>query len=101
MSTAKIYGQDLGLLKRSDLLDALKFEGTAKNLGQYPFVVAYSSGKVSTVTYTTTSGTIVKTLNYTGDMLTSIVLSGDTPSGIALTKTLTYTGDSLTGASYA
>lgn len=45
-------------------------------------------------------GNITKTLNYTGEKLTSIVLSGNTPNGISLTKTLSYTGDSLTNITY-
>ena len=45
--------------------------------------------------------TIVKTFNYTGADLTSIVLSGYTPGGISLTKTLTYSAGELVGITYS
>lgn len=78
------------------------FERTNKNLKSYPATLAYSgSGDLSTITYTVPGGTIVKTFNYTAGNLTSIVLSGNTPSGISLTKTLTYTTGNLTGVSYS
>jgi hypothetical protein len=76
------------------------FETVSKNLKAWNSTLAYSLGKLTTITYTEGPDTIVKTFNYTGDKLTSIVLSGDTPAGIDLTKTLTYTGDSLTGVAY-
>ena len=44
---------------------------------------------------------ITKTINRTGDKITTIVLSGATPSGISLTKTFTYTGDNITGIAYS
>lgn len=54
----------------------------------------YTAGAVSS----TTSGT---TLTRTSGSITSIVLSGSTPSGILLTKTLTYTGGVVTGIVYS
>lgn len=77
------------------------FESVSKNLKGFPAVLNYTLGELTSITYTTESGTITKTLNYTGDNLTSIVLSGDTPAGIELTKTLNYTGDILTSISYS
>lgn len=77
------------------------FEKVSKNLDAYPYVLSYSNGRVSSIVYTTDTGTITKTINYTGSQLASIVLSGDTPSGIELTKTLTYTGDNLTEVIYS
>jgi hypothetical protein len=77
------------------------FETVSKNLKSYPAAYNYAAVKLTSVVYTTPSGTITKTLNYTGDALTSIVLSGSTPSGIALTKTLAYTSGVLTSVSYS
>ena len=80
---------------------AITYETVSKNLNTNPYVLNYTSGDVTSIIYTTPSGTITKTLNYTSGDLTSIVLSGDTPAGIDLTKTLTYTGSDLTGVSYS
>lgn len=83
-------------------VNANTFETINKNLSSYPATLAYTGGgDLSTITYTVPGGTIVKTLNYTAGDLTSIVLSGNTPSGINLTKTLTYTSGNLTGVSYS
>jgi hypothetical protein len=78
-----------------------EFETVSKNLKSWDATFAYSSGVLNTITYTDGVDTIVKTFNYTGSQLTSIVLSGDTPSGIDLTKTFGYTGSSLTSVSYS
>ena len=78
-----------------------EFETVAKNLKSYPNSRSYTGARLDSVTYTVPGGTIIKTLNYTGDKLTSVVLSGDTPSGIELTKTNTWTGDNLTGVAYS
>ena len=78
------------------------FESVSQNIKDYPHVINYADDKVSTIVYTLPGGfEVTKTLNYTGDKLTSIVLSGDTPSGINLTKTLNYTGDNLSSVSYS
>lgn len=77
------------------------FETVSKNLESAPATFAYSMGRLSSITYTVAAGTIVKTFNYTGDKLTSIVLSGDTPAGVDLTKTFGYTVDTLTSVSYS
>jgi len=77
------------------------FETVSKNIKAWAAVFAYTDGRLTTITYTKNDSTILKTLNYTGEKLTSIVLSGNTPSGIELTKTLSYTGDQLTGTNYA
>lgn len=76
----------------------ITFEAVSRNLPSEGIAYAYSGGNLTQITY---SSGIVKTLNYTGDTLTSVVLSGSTPSGIALTKTLTYSGDDLAGAVYS
>ncbi|CAB4169737.1 Collagen triple helix repeat [uncultured Caudovirales phage] len=71
------------------------FESVSSNLNGYAATLAYVGGRLSAVTYAKPGGDIVKTLNYTGDDLTSIVLSGNTPVGIALTKTFVYSGGNL------
>lgn len=87
----------------SQLVDALfpSFETVNKNLKSYNSTLGYQSGVLKTITYTFGANSIVKTFNYTDGKLTSVVLSGDTPSGITLTKTLTYTGSDLTGVAYS
>lgn len=75
------------------------FETVSSNLSAYNYVINYNmSGDISSIVY---SNGITKTLNYTGDDITSIVLSGSTPSGISLTKTLTYTSGNVTGITYS
>ena len=79
-----------------------EFETVSKNLKSYPYTLTYAGGDLDTITYNLGGGlSIVKTFNYTLTVLTSIVLSGDTPLGISLTKTLVYTGDDLTSVSYS
>lgn len=78
------------------------FETVSKNLKGNPCVLQYTLGALSSIIYTVPMiGTITKTFNNTGSKLTSIVLSGDTPSGINLTKTFNYTGDTLSSISYS
>jgi hypothetical protein len=78
------------------------FETVNRNLSAYPHAINYASGRISSIVYTLSGPTtITKTINYTGDRVTSIVLSGATPSGISLTKTITYTGDNITGVAYS
>jgi hypothetical protein len=74
------------------------FETVSKNLSAKDFFISYDlAGNLLSLTY---DNGIVKTLGYTSGKLTSITLSGSTPSGIELTKKLTYTGDELTGVNY-
>jgi hypothetical protein len=78
------------------------FESVSKNLKSKPYALTYTGGVLTSIVYTLGGGLfITKTLGYTGSNLTTIVLSGDTPSGITLTKTLTYTGGVLTGIAYS
>jgi hypothetical protein len=77
------------------------FETVSKNLDNLTPTFGYTSGVLTSITYTNGVITIVKTLNYTSGVLTSIVLSGDTPSGIDLTKTLNYTSGTLTSFTYS
>lgn len=74
------------------------FETVSQNLDARGASCVYSGELLQSVTYL--SG-VVKTFNYTGELLTSVVLSGSTPSGIDLTKTFSYTGESLTGIAYS
>ena len=74
-----------------------------KNLKSYPDTRVVGLYGYDSITYDLGGGlSIVKTFNFDVDgILTSIVLSGDTPSGIDLTKTLNYTGDDLTSVEYS
>lgn len=76
----------------------ITFESVSRNLPSEGVAYAYSGGNLTQITY---ANGIVKTFNYSGDTLVSIVLSGNTPDGIELTKTLTYSGDDLIGAVYS
>jgi len=77
------------------------FEAVSKNLNSYPYTLAYTGDDLTTITYTTPRGNIVKTLGYTSGNLTSITLSGALQNPTPNTKTLSYTGDDLTGVSYS
>jgi hypothetical protein len=79
----------------------LTFETVSKNLKSWNYSLNYAGSTLSNIVYTSGSQTITKTLNYSDGILTSLVLSGDTPIGIALTKTLSYTSGSLTSISYS
>lgn len=85
---------------RSNATSQNYFEEVSKNIRSWNYALNYTSGALSSIVYTNATDTITKTFNYTGDNLTSIVLSGDTPSGIDLTKTLTYTSGNLSGVAY-
>jgi hypothetical protein len=75
------------------------FETVNKNLKASDGTLGYDgSSNLTSVIYT--SG-ITKTLVYTSGDLTSVTLSGSTPSGIDLVKTLSYTDGSLTGITYS
>jgi hypothetical protein len=75
------------------------FETVSANLSAYDYTINYNgSGDVSSIVY---SNGVTKTLNYTSGNVTSIVLSGSTPSNISLTKTLTYTSGDVTGITYS
>lgn len=75
------------------------FETVSANLSAYSNTLNYDvNGDITSIVY---SNGITKTFNYTGTDITSIVLSGSTPSGISLTKTLTYTSGDVTGITYS
>lgn len=77
------------------------FESVCKNLKSYPYVLNRTDGVLTSIVYTVDGNTITKTLGYTGGLLTTVTLSGATPSGIALVKTLNYTDGVLTSVSYS
>jgi hypothetical protein len=82
--------------------DISTFESVSKNLNSCPYVITYDGDDIDYITYDIGGGdSIVKTFNYTLGVLTSLVLSGDTPSGIDLTKTFGFTGDDLTSVTYS
>ena len=69
------------------------FETVSNNLRVYPYTITYSSGDIDTIVYDLGGGMqIIKTFGYTSGDVTSITLSGDTPSGIDLVKTISYVG---------
>lgn len=76
------------------------FETISQNLKDYGAAFAMTGEDIDTITYDLGGGLeIVKTFNYTGEDIASLVLSGDVPGGINLTKTFTYSGENI--ASYA
>jgi hypothetical protein len=88
--------------KTVELTTLNTFEKINKNLKTYPYSLNYTLNKLTSIIYIVGSQSITKTLNYTGDNVTSIVLSGDgLPSGTQTTKTFTYTGSNLTSVSYS
>ena len=74
------------------------FESVSQNFNAYPVDYTYDmSGRLTTATFTTPDGDILKTFNYLGDDLASIVLSGPgLPAGVLTTKTFSYTNGNLT-----
>jgi len=78
------------------------FETVSKNLQSYPFVLNWTGDILTSIIYDLGSGDIItKTLTWVGDKLTKVTLSGDVPTSIDTTKTLSYSGDNLTGVTYA
>lgn len=77
------------------------FESVLRNLKSYQADYTYSNGKITSVLYTIGAESITETVNYSGDTITSIVLSGDTPSGISLTKSFNYTGTNISSFTYS
>lgn len=97
ISTATQVALDL----KADISDTIQetFETVYQNLPSYNVSYSYTNGSVATKSY---SNGITVTYNYTNGDITSIVLSGSTPSGIDLTKTITYTsGGELDNISYS
>jgi Collagen triple helix repeat (20 copies) len=74
------------------------FETVSKNLSASGAVMNYTGADLTSIVYT---NGVIKTLAYSIDGLASVTLSGNTPSGIALTKTLNYSGGNLVGFNYS
>jgi hypothetical protein len=77
------------------------FETVNKNLKAYGFVLNYTGTSLTSIIYTKGSSVITKTFGYTGELLTSITLSGDLPTGIQTVKTLQYTDSTLSKTVYS
>jgi hypothetical protein len=79
------------------------FETVNKNIKGWPYVIGYSGNNVSTITYTTTSGTIVKTYAYDiNGNVTSVTLSGSgLPVGINTVKSFTYSIGNVVTITYS
>lgn len=98
-SSNKRFVTDAQLVK----IDKEYFETVSKNLKTYPYSLNYTVDKLTSIVYDIGGGdNITKTLNYSAELLTTIVLSGTLPSGIgATTKTLTYSGSQLSSITYS
>jgi len=79
---------------------AATFESVSKNIESWASIIGYVDGALTTVNYAYAGSVITKTINYTDGVVSSVVLSGDTPSGIPLTKELTYTDGVVTAINY-
>lgn len=78
------------------------FEYVNKNLEGYNYSLTYSGNNIQTKVFDLGGGQfITATYNYTGNNLTSIVFSGDTPLGLILTKSFFYTANKLTSVTYS
>jgi hypothetical protein len=84
-------------------IDAEYFETVSKNLKSFPYDLNYTGDKLTSIVYDLGGGDdITKTLNYSAELLTTIVLTGTLPSGIgSTTKTLTYSSGKLTTITYS
>ena len=80
---------------------AESFDTVSRNLRGFPYIVYWDGDSIDYVVFSNGITSITKTFNYTGDKLTSIVLSGDTPNGISLTKSLLYSGDKIQSVTYS
>ena len=98
-SSNKRFVTDAQLAK----IDKEYFETVSKNLKTYPYSLNYTGDKLTSIEYDLGGGdSITKTLNYSLELLTTIVLSGTLPSGIgATTKTLTYSSGRLSTITYS
>lgn len=78
------------------------FETVIRDLNCYPAAITYNSdNRIDTIVYTVPSGTITQTISYLGSSVNTMVLSGDTPSGIDLTKTFSYSGINISSIAYS
>lgn len=75
-----------------------QFEHISKNLNSLDFTLNYTNDVLTSIAF---SNGVLKTLQYIQGVLAAIVLSGNVPSGIALTKTFTYTNGKLSSVQYS
>jgi hypothetical protein len=69
------------------------FEAVARNLAAYPYTAVRGvGGAIEALVYTTPSGVITKSFVRVGGKITSVVLAGAVPAGIATVKTLRRDG---------
>lgn len=77
------------------------YEHVSKNIDSSNSLPTYVGNDISYIVYDIGGGmSITKTFNYTGNKITSVVLSGDTPAGISLTKTIVYSGNKIVSTTY-
>ena len=74
------------------------FESVSKNLSDQDSVFGFTGDQLTSITY---ANGVIKTLGYTLGKLTTITLSGATPSGINLTKTIAYSGAAVSSITYS
>lgn len=77
------------------------FDTVSRNLSGYPYSITYTGTQITSVVFNLGTTTTTKTFNYSSGLLTSIVLSGDTPDGIKLTKSFSYTSGKISSVSYS
>lgn len=79
------------------------FETVNKNISSYPYVLNYEGSNISSIVYSLGGGfIIIKSLTYTDNKLTQVVLSGLVPNAVNnKTKTLGYSGNNLINVNYS
>jgi hypothetical protein len=76
------------------------FETVSKNIKQYPYSFNFSGSQLQSIVYDLGSGQqITKTFNYTGSLLTSISMAGDSEY-LPITKNFVYSGNRLVSVNY-
>jgi hypothetical protein len=75
--------------------DVNSFESYNKNLKTYPYTITETSPTITTIAYTTPTGTITKTITEVSSTTTTIAIGG------VGTKTIVETSPTLTTISYS
>lgn len=81
--------------------DSQTFEYISKNLKSYPYVITYSNNALSSISYTTENGNIVKSFSYANNSLSSVSISGNILGNVILTKNLNYENGALISVFYS
>ena len=107
MTTANVVsaltaGSNITIASDGTISTVSAFETVSRNLNSKPFTMSRSGGVLQSITYDLGGGqSITKTLTRVNGTLSSVTLSGDTPSGIDLVKALQRdSGGNLTGVTY-